>query len=154
MSSSSGLYRAELSAVAEIAALPHNYAMLAEIKNARQIPGEGYRRWFTDADMDLIIWYQDDSLAQISGFQLSYDKLKQEQAFTWTKQNGFQLNRIDNGEVQFGAKMSPVLVPASGLDAARVLALFQAKSIDLESGLIDLVQGRIQEYAASHFEQK
>ena len=29
-------------------------------KNVRQIQGEGFRRWLTDEDFDLIIWYKND----------------------------------------------------------------------------------------------
>ena len=47
--------------------------MLSEIKNARQVPGEGKRRWFRDDDFDLIIWYDDSDT--VFGFQLCYDKL-------------------------------------------------------------------------------
>ena len=34
--------------------------MLTEIQNARQIAGEGVRRWFTDDYFDLIVWYGEE----------------------------------------------------------------------------------------------
>jgi len=34
--------------------------MLSEIEHTRQIPNEGYRRWFTDESFDLIVWYMND----------------------------------------------------------------------------------------------
>ena len=56
--------------------------MLAEIRNARQIAGEDFRRWFTDEEFDLIVWYGDDR--SLVGFQLCYDKQDRERALTWT----------------------------------------------------------------------
>lgn len=49
--------------------------MLVELKDVRQIPNDGFRRWFTDEDFDLIVWYEDD---KITGFQLCYDKKEME----------------------------------------------------------------------------
>jgi hypothetical protein len=51
--------------------------MLAEIRDVRQIPGEGFRRWFSDGDFDLIVWYAG---GEIAGFQLCYDKGRRERA--------------------------------------------------------------------------
>jgi len=40
--------------------------MLGEIRNVRQIEGEGTRRWFTDRYFDLIVWYDDSG--SLTGF--------------------------------------------------------------------------------------
>ena len=56
--------------------------MLAEVKNVRQIPEEGLRRWFMDNDMDLILWYDGDEKKMI-GFQISYDKRSVQRTITW-----------------------------------------------------------------------
>lgn len=56
--------------------------MLTEIENVRQIPGEGVRRWFMDKDMDLILWYEDESENPV-GFQISYDKRSVQRTVTW-----------------------------------------------------------------------
>jgi len=56
--------------------------MLTEIRNARQVEGEGFRRWFTDDYFDLIVWYGDQNA--MIGFQLCYDKQGKERALTWT----------------------------------------------------------------------
>lgn len=124
--------------------------MLSEIKNARQVPFEGFRRWFTDSDMDFIVWYEDESLTTINGFQLSYDKASQEHALTWTVSAGFQLSRIDPGETVLGAKMSPVLIPATDFDYAKVLETFLSAAAAIEYGLVCLVRDHIQEYAKLH----
>ncbi|MFW5812247.1 MAG: hypothetical protein ACOCWS_04610, partial [Alkalispirochaetaceae bacterium] len=63
--------------------------MLSEIKPVRQVPGEGFRRWFTDEEMDLIVWYDGEDQEQIEGFQLCYDKEVLERALTWRPEAGF-----------------------------------------------------------------
>jgi hypothetical protein len=78
--------------------------MLSEIRNARQVEGEGFRRWFTDDYFDLIVWYGNDR--RLIGFQLCYDKQERERALTWTLEHGFQHNRIDSGEVPGHSKMT------------------------------------------------
>jgi hypothetical protein len=120
--------------------------MLHELKNARQVPGEGFRRWFTDADMDLVVWYQDESLAEIIGFQLSYDKTTSQHALTWTSRGGFQLNQVDDGELVYANKMSPVLMPPAGFDGPHLLQRFAAAAEVLEFGIGNMVRDRIAEY--------
>ena len=58
--------------------------MLYEIKNVKQHKNEGLRRWFTDKDFDLIIWY-DYNNKNIDGFQLCYDKSNYERVLTWVR---------------------------------------------------------------------
>ena len=61
--------------------------MLVEIEGVRQIPEEGFRRWFVDENMDLIIWYDED-LETILGFQLCYDKKSVQRCLTWQRGEG------------------------------------------------------------------
>jgi hypothetical protein len=56
--------------------------VLTEVKDVRQYPEEGSRRWFMDKDMDLILWYQNDNKGLI-GFQISYDKRSVQRTVTW-----------------------------------------------------------------------
>ena len=87
--------------------------MLSEIKKTRQEEGEPYRRWFTDEDHDLIVWY--DAEGKILGFQLCYELGPNERALTWIRGKGYAHNRVDDGETGFFMhKMSPILVPALG----------------------------------------
>ena len=57
--------------------------MLTEFKAVRQIPKDGFRRWFTDQDFDLFVWYEDESKTNIVGFQLCYNKRGNQKALTW-----------------------------------------------------------------------
>jgi hypothetical protein len=100
--------------------------MLAEFQNVRQIPKEGHRRWFTDDNFDLIVWYDDHS--RLTGFQLCYDKTGRERALTWTVDHGFQHNRIDAGETPGHMKMTPVIVADGEFDARPIADLFLRES--------------------------
>ncbi|MBN1686074.1 MAG: hypothetical protein JW852_05440 [Spirochaetales bacterium] len=100
--------------------------MLTEIEGARQIPGEGIRRWFRDEELDLIVWYKDDG--SIDGFQLCYDKLDHERALTFRKPNSYQHHAIDSGEPAMGGpKMSPVLVADGVVDGKRIEKIFSRR---------------------------
>jgi hypothetical protein len=55
--------------------------MLREVLMVRQIPSQPFRRWFTDSQHDLYVWY-DDRRKDIIGFQFCYEKRKDEQALT------------------------------------------------------------------------
>ena len=117
--------------------------MLSEIRNARQVAGEGYRRWFTDADFDLIVWYTDEGL--LAGFQLCYDKEDSERALTWTRDHGFQHNRVDAGEVPGHSKMTPIIVADGAFDRDHVTALFRAASAAIDPRVASFVLQRLEE---------
>jgi len=106
--------------------------MLAEIQETRQIEGEGFRRWFTDEKLDLIIWYREAG-GEITGFQLCYDKDRDEKALTWTREGGFVHERVDSGEAKgYGHKGTPIMVADGEFNKGRALEQFneRAKQID------------------------
>ncbi len=119
--------------------------MLTEIEKTRQIPGEGIRRWFRDEELDLIVWYADDG--SIDGFQLCYDKLKQERALTWRKPGSYQHHAIDTGEPAMGGpKMSPVLVADGVFDSARIEKAFAERCGGVPEELASRISGIILRY--------
>ncbi len=122
--------------------------MLAEIKGARQIPGEGFRRWFADEYFDLIVWYKDakSPVTALKGFQLCYDKSGRERALTWTREHGFQHNRIDSGEVPGHAKMSPVIIADGDFRADAVAELFRREAASIDPHLAGFVHSKIKAY--------
>lgn len=120
--------------------------VLAEIRNVRQIPGEGRRRWFRDDDMDLIIWYDDSGI--LTGFQLCYDKQEHEKALTWRKATGYEHHGVDSGEgVWRGTKGTPVLTADGAFEQPRVLNLFDAHSERLDPRLRAYIRKRLELYA-------
>jgi hypothetical protein len=57
---------------------------------------EPNRRWFSDDDFDLIVWFGDTTT--IVAIQLCYDKSSTERAVTWSPQRGHEHFRVDAGE--------------------------------------------------------
>ena len=120
--------------------------MLLELKEVRQIKGEGVRRWFSDRDLDLIVWYETN---KIIGFQLCYDKSDNERALTWYKKHGFIHTKIDDGESsisQVRNKMSPILVSDGIVDKTFIADQFKEKSQKLNIDLADFIHTKILEY--------
>jgi hypothetical protein len=115
--------------------------MLSEIRNARQVQGEGFRRWFTDEYFDLIVWYDNDR--RLIGFQLCYDKLQRERALTWTREHGFQHNRIDSGEVPGHSKMTPVIIADGAFNRDPVVQRFQEASAGIDPEIASFVAATI-----------
>ena len=118
--------------------------MLTEIRNPRQIEGEGYRRWFTDDCFDLIVWYDDNRT--LVGFQLCYDKFYHERALTWTLEHGFQHNRIDAGEVPGHAKMTPVIIADGEFSRDPVAEQFRKASGEIEPAVARFVYETVKRY--------
>ncbi len=118
--------------------------MLVEIKDVRQIPNEGFRRWFRDREFDLIVWYEDNA---VSGFQLCYDKTGLERALTWHKEDGYSHNKIDDGENPFSNKMAPILVADGVFKKAEVAKSFKQHAAQIEEDLVESIYTRIMDYS-------
>jgi hypothetical protein len=111
--------------------------MLTELKNPRQIAGEGRRRWFMDDYFDLIVWYGDDG--GMIGFQLCYDKKTRERALTWTREGGYHHNRIDDGEIPGHPKMTPVIIADGAFDRNPVAERFRLESAEIDPAVAGFV---------------
>ncbi len=120
--------------------------MLDERKDVRQIEDEGFRRWFTDSSFDLIVWYEDDSMKKTVGFQLCYDKQGTERALTWRAKGGYLHNRVDDGEVPYSNKMTPVLVQDGAFDNVNIREMFLKSAAALEPELTELVKAKLDQY--------
>jgi hypothetical protein len=120
--------------------------MLVEIRNTRQIEGEGFRRWFTDEYFDLIVWYDEGRV--LLGFQLCYDKEDRERALTWTRAHGFQHSRIDAGEIPGHAKMTPVIMTDGAFSRDTVAERFHAESGGIDAGIAGFVYETLKKYPA------
>jgi hypothetical protein len=115
--------------------------MLTEVRNPRQVEGEGLRRWFTDEYFDLIVWH--DAAGEFSGFQLCYDKAGDERALTWRRGEGYSHERVDDGEIPGRAKMSPILVPDGAFARNEVAERFLEASAGIEQHLRKAVHERL-----------
>ena len=117
--------------------------MLREWSGVRQVPGEGVRRWFTDEDMDLIVWYRQDG--SVRGFQLCYGKRCTEHALTWTDDGSVSHAKVDDGETgrAGGPKQTPVLVQDGTIDAGRLIPEFLARAETIDAAVRDLIVDKL-----------
>ena len=118
--------------------------VLTEIPHARQIVGEGRRRWFTDEYFDLIVWYGTETSPV--GFQLCYDKAGRERALTWTRAHGYRHDRVDAGETPGRAKMTPVIVADGALDRDVLSLRFRKESAGIDREIASPVSEKLASY--------
>lgn len=118
--------------------------MLHEISNVKQKAQWQSRRWFTDNDMDLFVWFSRQAPA---GFQLSYNKQTSEKAICWVIENGFQHYSVDCGEVEpVKYKMTPLYSPDGNFDTYAIAKMFLHNSTHIDSTLADFIYAKLLEY--------
>ena len=117
---------------------------MREVHPTRQVPGEPHRRWFSSAELDLIVWC--DAAGAPMAFQLCYDKGRDERALTWDPSTGLSHSAVDDGESEPGLryKATPVLAPDGPLEVQRVAAHFDAASTDVPGEITAFVRTRLQ----------
>lgn len=119
--------------------------MLTEHSGIRQVKGQRARRWFNSGDQDLIVWYDPDG--SIYGFQLCYDVGRKERALTWTPDEGFSHNLVDDGEeAPLTYKRTAVLVRDGSLDIVAVSKRFLETAAKLPGDVQEFVAGKLQDY--------
>lgn len=116
--------------------------MLRELSQVH--PDRENRRWFSDEDMDLIVWADG---TRIKGFQLCYGKRSDERALTWFAEKGFSHERIDDGERTPEKNRSPILVPDGICRVRDVLSDFEARSGAVAPDIRSMVVARLEEFA-------
>jgi hypothetical protein len=118
---------------------------LRELPGTRQVAGEPRRRWFSSADLDLIVWL--DDAERVVGFQLCYDKSHGEHALTWRAERGYDHSAIDDGESNPAQhKSTPILVADGRFDRERVSDIFLAASTDVPAPIRSAVAALLQRY--------
>ncbi|CAD7845434.1 hypothetical protein S1OALGB6SA_2302 [Olavius algarvensis spirochete endosymbiont] len=106
--------------------------MLEELSDIRQIEGDGFRRWFVDKNLELILWYNDAK--ELTGFQICYDKLAGNRSVTWKKRIG--------GD----GKPKSVLVSDGPYNKSRLCALVENSMSNLDDGLRAFILGRLKSH--------
>lgn len=114
--------------------------VLREI-SVSQATGEPRRRWFADDYFDLIVWFSDDG--RISGFQLCYDKGRDEHALTCDSDGTMLHHRIDGGERRPSRNDAPILVVTKALPKASLLQEFMRSSGSLDRTIVSYVRERL-----------
>ncbi|MDP7250834.1 MAG: hypothetical protein QGF00_14610 [Planctomycetota bacterium] len=125
--------------------------MLREVLMVKQVPGQPFRRWFTDQQHDLYVWY-DDRRREIIGFQFCYGRNKDEKALTYLDDRGWKHSCVDDGETRKSEKgttilgpahMTPIMTKEAGYDAPELANRFGEASGDLDPEIAEYVQDKI-----------
>lgn len=115
---------------------------LREIEAVRQIPGERRRRWFNSEHLDLYVWFT--WWGAPTKFQLCYDKPRMEKALTWSREFGFEHEKVDSGETEgLRHKEAAVLVPDGAVDARHVADIFAEAARSLPPRISGFVMDKL-----------
>ncbi len=116
-----------------------------EMRQVRQEPVAGRRRWFDDdmLPLELIVWY--DGAGEVEGFQLCYNFGGGEHALTWRLRAGFAHNAVDTGSTGPFGNLTPILIPDGAVPWAELTQRFAASAPTLEPALRELVGARLVE---------
>ena len=119
---------------------------LAEVSAVRQIPDQPRRRWFWSGALELMVWLNPSGSPL--GFQLCYDKDREERVLTWTPQRGYSHMSVDDGEAAAGSryKGTPLLVADGYFDANRVLETFLGKSSNVPREIAKFVTEKLKDH--------
>jgi hypothetical protein len=118
--------------------------MLVEVERVAQVHrSAGYRRWYSDEELDLIVWYAESGA--IIGFQLCYDIGGTERAFTW-KGDSLTHCAVDTGDESPLHNRSPILVSCPAVSIDKVLEEFAARSQTLNPSITALVSSTISSF--------
>jgi hypothetical protein len=118
--------------------------MLRELQNVQQVIGEAKRRWFFCHDVDLVVW--EDEGGTISGFQLAYDKHRNEHSLSWRRDRGFTHYVVDDGEPMAGVNDTPFLYANGPFKRDRVLDLFLSMSSEVPPSIVSFVEAKLREF--------
>ena len=121
--------------------------MLKEIRRTSRKPGESRKRWFSDANMDLFVWFDDNDA--IAAYHLTYDKNRAEKAVTWSAAHGFAHLGVDEGARPGKYPASPLLVPDGEFEPANLVDLLRRDAGELEPAIADFIIAGIE----THFRQ-
>ncbi|HZG50736.1 MAG TPA: hypothetical protein VEZ40_01250 [Pyrinomonadaceae bacterium] len=115
--------------------------MLREIRNVKEIAGQGARRWFNDERLDLFVWY--DAGGRILGFQLCFDKdTPDELALTFTENAGYSLDHVA-AEASVCDLGSPVLARGGEFSRRQLLEQLCERGEVLERPLYEYLREKL-----------
>ncbi len=124
--------------------------MLKEHKHTKQNNGHKFRRWFSDEEFDLIVWFENNK--EIHGFQLCYDKNTIEHSLTWINGEGYNHQKVDTGECHpLSPKMSPIMVPDGSFNITSVLERFTTESKEIDSVIVIFIRDKLQNLSKEKF---
>lgn len=119
-------------------------ASLRELPRVQQVPGEPRRRWFHGHEMDLVVW--EDAEGALLGFQLAYDRHRNEHSIEWRAGRGFAHYQVDDGEAVALSKETPFLYRNGAFERDRVLMQFLAVAQGLPPEIAAFVAEKLREF--------
>jgi hypothetical protein len=124
-------------------------AVLRELPNTKQVPGEPKRRWYFCHDLDLVVWF-DETETPIA-FQLAYDKPHAEHSISWHFDHEFKHYVVDNGNPLGTGFQTPFLYVDGPFEAKRerVLGTFARLSAELPPPVVQFVSEKLREFNES-----
>jgi len=114
--------------------------MLYEIKDVQQEDGGPFCRWFADRDFDLFVWINPDD--SFFGFQLCYQKSRDEKALTWKHTTGFVHEKVDFGSKE-RSNVTPILVADGVFPKDKVASQFLERSKEIDPVISEFVYKKI-----------
>lgn len=117
--------------------------MLREITANHQNNHRKIKRWFTDSNMDLFIWFKNQVPVC---FQLSYNKRQQERSINWHIEAGFTHSLIRPKNCTAKYRIPATHSPEYAFDAMTVAREFLQASDHIDTALADFIFSRLIEY--------
>ncbi|MDH3343073.1 MAG: hypothetical protein OEM07_05050 [Gammaproteobacteria bacterium] len=119
--------------------------MLQEIASTHRSSHRKPKRWFTDSDMDLFIWFEKQRPVC---FQLSYDKRQHEHSISWHIDAGFSHSSI-NAETRHTKYQQPKSSSSTGepnFNSRYIAREFLLASQHIQTSIADFIFARLIEY--------
>ena len=109
----------------------------------KQVAGEPKRRWFFCHEIDLVVF---EDGGGVCGFQLAYDKQRNEHSIAWSRDRGFMHYVVDDGEPFAGVDETPFLYANGPFKRDRVLEQFLALATEVPADIAAFVAGKLREF--------
>jgi len=116
--------------------------MLKEISRFRGYKGPSDRRWFSDENMDLYVWFKHMEPAR---FHLTFDKQGQERSISWDNESGFGNEHFDMLGLMAHAVGVELIEDRHVLNPTALASHFLHASDWIEPWLADFIYARLLE---------
>lgn len=121
--------------------------MLREIYSTRQNHQHRTKRWFTDANMDLFVWFRNQRPVC---FQLCYKKCLLEHSISWHIQTGLSHSLIRPEHRHIKYRLPASSAADEKFDATIAASEFLRASEHIETTLADFIFARLLEFPRPH----
>ena len=106
------------------------------------------KRWFTDSDMDLFVWFRKNLPTR---FQLSYIKYGRGHAIHWSSESGFKHSLVDLSQAKAGKHGLPDEYDIDhSVNVPSLARSFLVASAEIEPSLVDFIYARLLEYPGNY----